>query len=758
MRSTNYRNISGLVVTLLLLALVALIAFTLLRTSGNEVAAPEISTPQATSTSVFADTGIGNPPTAVGLSANAPAEVPGEVTIEPAVEATTEQQQQESEAQIEPYSPAPTTSAESAVASGAPVTDSVSTTPAGPGISITIQPTPTRRSGDDTTDTASTPVIDPDTSPEAGVTIYANPNFVNGLAWAGKDLWLASAAGAQQWLEDEATPQTFGIEDGLSSELLRAVATCPLDEWSIVFASQVGLEVVDSEDNWRSVGTDEDLPFANLSAVACTDQILAVGSAVRGVALYDFDAEEWTQVAPPQGTLLQPVRDLAFAPNGALWVASGAEAAQIVDGEVEAIFDAENSPLTGEAIAAIGVAGDGALWLTTGDRLFRFLDDAWETYRANEIEGDYPQDPLRDLQPEEDGRVWLLSQSAEICRFDPELGSCVSWVSHDDGSTSPAVAFAVAADGNLAYATAGAGAQRMVANEWQQFYEPTPFPVTNRIFALASDTNGWLWAVTSSGAQRVNPAQPQQATLYTAQQGVSATNLRTLYADNFGGVWLGGIGAAHFDGETWTNFSASDGLASDAISAITQDSQSRVWFGTKSGLSIWTGSAFFNLTSENGLPDAEILSLAADAATVWIGSAKGGLYRFENNQLQVLTQENVGLPSNRITALLAMPNGTLYVGTDKGLVQFVRGEFVALRGIPAVPISALALSQSGDVVVGTTTRGTWRLAADAAEGAPFAQVQSDAGPLPTTVRSLAYDLFDAIWIGTDGAGVTRLVE
>ncbi len=756
MRSTNYRTISGLVVTLLLLALVALIAYTLLRSPGGEVTAPETSTPAATSTSVFADTGIGNPPTAVGLHIDAPSDAPTASTAGATAEAISAQQ--ETQPQVEPASPPLTTSVESGVAAGAPITDAASVAASAPPIAITIQPTPTRRSGDTQGDSAAVPPVDPDAAPEAGVTIFANPNFVNDVAWKGKELWLATAAGAQQWLEDAETAQGYGIADGLASEWLRAVSVCPLDEWSVLFASQVGLEVVDAEGDWRSVGTNEDLPFANLSAVTCTEETLAVGSAVRGVALYDVDAEEWTQVAAPQGTLTQPVRDLAFAPDGSLWVASGTEAAQIVDGDVEVTFDAENSPLTGEAITAIGVAGDGALWLTTGDRLLRYLDDAWETYRAGDIEGDYPQDPLRDLQPEEDGRVWLLSQSAEICRFDPELGSCVSLVRHDDGSNATALALAVAANGDLAYATAGAGAQRMVANEWQQFYEPTPFPATNRIFALATDTNGWLWAVTSSGAQRVNPAQPQQATLYTAQQGVSATNLRTLYADKSGGVWLGGIGASHFDGETWTNFSASDGLASDAISAITQDSQSRVWFGTKSGLSIWTGSAFFNLTSENGLPDAEILSLAADAATVWIGSAKGGLYRFENNQLQVLTQENVGLPSNRITALLAMPNGTLYVGTDKGLVQFVRGEFVELRGVPAVPISALALSQNGDVVVGTTTRGSWRLAANAAEGAPFEQLQSDAGPLPVVVRSLAVDLYGAIWIGTDGAGVTRLIE
>lgn len=734
MSSTNYRALSGAIVTLLLLALVALILLTLYRTPDDAFVTGAAAT--ATQTAASTPVDVENAPDAP-LIAQATTD-PGA----PAIDAP-------------PADP-------SAVAAGVEVTGTIAPTSSESSspIAITLQPTPTRRSdvSADNTEPAALATVDPDAAPEAGTTIYANANFVNDLALVDGDLWTTSSAGARLWQEDATQPQTFGMSEGLASENLRAVTTCPYDAWAVVFASQAGLEVVSADGEWRSLGNEDDLPFANLSAVACTEETLAVGSAVRGVALYDFDGEEWQEVEAAQGTLQQPVRMLAFDVDGSLWVALGAQVIHVVEGEVDGSFDADNSPLTGEAIVSLGVTGDGALWVTTGDRLFRYAGEEWQTYRPTDVEGDYPQDALADLVPEADGRVWIISQSAEICRFDFELLSCAPWMTHDDGSTASVTALVATSNGQLAYGTGGSGAQRLASNEWQQLYEPTPFPLTNRIFALVTDSNGWLWAATSWGAQRVNPAVPSEATTYTAQQGVSATSVRALYAEKLGGVWLGGIGASYFDGATWTNYSQSDGLAGDAIGAITQDSQSRVWFGTRSGLSIWTGNTFFNLTAENGLPDAEILSLAADAASVWIGSAKGGLYRFENNQLQVLTQENVGLPSNRITALLSMPDESLYVGTDKGLVHFVRGEFVEVRGVPAIAISTLARSESGDVLVGTTTQGSWRLRADAAQGAPFERLQSDEGALPTNVRSLAVDLYDAIWIGTDGAGVTRLVE
>ena len=46
---------------------------------------------------------------------------------------------------------------------------------------------------------------------------------------------------------------------------------------------------------------------------------------------------------------------------------------------------------------------------------------------------------------------------------------------------------------------------------------------------------------------------------------------------------------------------------------------------------------------------------------MWIGSAGGGLYRFERNQLQVLNSDNVNLPSDTVTALVLADDGSLLV-------------------------------------------------------------------------------------------------
>lgn len=297
----------------------------------------------------------------------------------------------------------------------------------------------------------------------------------------------------------------------------------------------------------------------------------------------------------------------------------------------------------------------------------------------------------------------------------------------------------------------------MEGGAWSNHVEDVTFPAANRIYALASDSRGYLWVANGGGLQQTNPANPQDAVLHSAGSGGPAvTNPRTLFADGVGGVWLGGLGAAYFDGATWTNYGQAEGLADEEITSITQDSQGRIWFGTRAGLSIWTGSTFFNLTASNGLPDAEILALAADADSVWIGSASGGLYRFENNQLQVLTQENVGLPSDRILSLLVAADRSLYVGTDRGLARFARGEFAPVGGVPAVAIPSLALGSDGSLWAATATSGVWTQPAGTQPTRAWTRAQSDAGALPAAVRTITTDLFGGVWMGTDDAGVVRI--
>lgn len=718
--------LTGVIVTLLLLALVALIVVTLVRFPLRQVddAAP------------------------AAVAVNAPAEMPlpdgpADLPPAPAVDASTA---------LTGTAPAATDQTpEAPAASTAPTPDAAAALPAAQPAEV-VEPAP---SGP-----LPLPTPDPAAPPAAAYQLFANANSVNDVALESGILWTATSGGALRWEIASGSSTAFTLADGITPGPLAAVVVCNIEGFGTIFGGNSGLQIYSVADNtWKQVvGGGAALAYSDVAALACdADQgIVAVGYASHGVDVYRARPGRWTYIEAADGLFTQGAAAVAVGPDGAVWAASGGTLVEI-QGTRTSTYTPDDSPLSGETITALRTDADGALWVTAGSRLYRLTGDAWESY-GGRADADFPRAKLIDVAPSQSGRAWLLSEDAEICRFDPEFESCAPFYVEAEGmAAGPATALDADAGGAVVYGTAGQGSALQTRGQWSTLAQPAGFPASNRVFALASDARGFLWVATTVGVQQADPARPTEiAYRYTAaKDGVSATNVRALSADARGGVWLGGIGASYFDGKRWTNYTQADGLVGDEITAIAEDNQGRVWFGTRTGLSIWTGATFFNLTGENGLPDSDILALAADGPGMWIGSANGGLYRFESNQLQVLTQANVGLPSDRVTSLLVLGDGTTLVGTDAGLARFEAGAVTLVDGVPATRITALAAAPTGAVWVGTADAGVF-VAADGQGFVPFAA--PDGGTFTSAVRAITIDIYGGAWIGGDNGGLARIAE
>lgn len=754
MQSSQFRRLTGLIVTVLVVLLVLLIGLTLARfpltqAEGAEEAPGQIATRAAEASAATA---------AAVEASNATATAAMVAGLMPTFTPTT-------------GAPAP-----GAVESATPAPDPVESAALG----VTLQATPTRRepaqgeatpageSVPDTTpaaaeapaetvptrDPSTLPLPDPGAPPTATVQFFANPNEVQDVAFDADGFWAATNAGAIRWDVDTGAATFFGLEQGLGSMRLTSAVACPLEDFGLVFGSDAGLQIWNAEEgSWRQVVSGgAAIRHRDVVALACdvAQGLLAVGYGEHGIDLFRARQGRWYYVERSEQVAPQGVTALAIGSGGVVWVASRGALAS-VNGTRITDYSAGSSPLTGEEITALAVDDGGALWVTAGDRLYRFADATWQVYDAGRVTGAFPAGLLADVQPAAGGRVWVAGAAGDLCRFDPELETCGLFYSGEEGmAAGPVRDLAVGANGAVGYGTAQTGSSVLARSRWRTLALEAGFPVANRTFAAVADTNGFLWVASAAGVQQVDPGRPLSARLIDATDAGSPPSVRTLFADARGGVWLGGLWASHFDGAAWTHYAQADGLAGDEVTAMAEDAQGRIWFGTPVGLSIWTGTTFFNLTGENGLPNAQISALAADAQGMWIGSAGGGLYRFENNQLQVLTAENVGLPSNTITALLAGADGVLYVGTDAGLAQLAAGAVEAVEELPGQPVTSLAASPDGSIWVGTQGAGAW-VRRDGA----WQPVAVQGVTLPGDVRTVAVDLYGGAWLGSE-AGLVRL--
>lgn len=115
--------------------------------------------------------------------------------------------------------------------------------------------------------------------------------------------------------------------------------------------------------------------------------------------------------------------------------------------------------------------------------------------------------------------------------------------------------------------------------------------------------------------------------------------------------------------------------------------------------------------------------------------------------LETRTTES-GLPSNRVTALAADPDGWLWVGTDRGLARFDGERFRAFAAADGrtLEVLALALDRAGGLWVGCAGDGLWRRAGGTLEPAP-----EGAALAGETVTALAAAPDGGLWAAAGGA-------
>src|SRR5262249_56790157 len=88
-----------------------------------------------------------------------------------------------------------------------------------------------------------------------------------------------------------------------------------------------------------------------------------------------------------------------------------------------------------------------------------------------------------------------------------------------------------------------------------------------------------------------------------------------------------GAGAAHYDRAAWTSVTAAStagGLASDQVSALLEERNGALWFGTSAGASRFDGASWRVFTTADGLVGNNVGAMARDSSgAVWIGTTAG---------------------------------------------------------------------------------------------------------------------------------------
>lgn len=186
------------------------------------------------------------------------------------------------------------------------------------------------------------------------------------------------------------------------------------------------------------------------------------------------------------------------------------------------------------------------------------------------------------------------------------------------------------------------------------------------------DRRGDVWVGASNGFSR-----------YRGEKLVDHTNLpsersgpvRSFAEDPQGRLWVAaGRDLLLLEGGRLSDFPG--WRPSSLITVIYRDSLGGMWVGTDwDGLYQWTGEAFRNYRSQDGLVGNRIRALLRDRqGALWISAVGAGVSRFCQGRFTNYGY-GTGLAGNRVYAIYEDEDGTLWFATRNGLTRRKDGKF-----------------------------------------------------------------------------------
>jgi len=286
---------------------------------------------------------------------------------------------------------------------------------------------------------------------------------------------------------------------------------------------------------------------------------------------------------------------------------------------------------------------------------------------------------------------------------------------------------------------------------------------------------------------------------WVMENGLPQNTVQALAQTRDGFIWLGTeVGLVRFDGSSFTLFdrNSSPALPGSDIRCLLPARDGALWIGTSEGLARWKDGAVTTFTTREGLPGNVVRALAMNDRSEVVAETDNGLAKVDGTRIVPLKQNKlisfhpgevafavtlpngdsaqatkstaelhrakldirwtVGkeLPGTRIQALAADREGSLWIGTNRGLVRWARGKLERLPITdPLASASVLTIMEDreGNLWVGTETGGLHILRDER-----FRTFGAREGLSSDATTALVEDHAGTLWVGTAGSGLNSV--
>jgi ligand-binding sensor domain-containing protein len=396
------------------------------------------------------------------------------------------------------------------------------------------------------------------------------------------------------------------------------------------------------------------------------------------------------------------------------------------------IYDGKNWKSTnltkGEFVSNIVEAPDKTIWLTSASSLTHYDGQIWRTYPVEQSVG-----YISAITITPQGAIWLGGQSSGLFQFDENKQQFIKYpISNISSMTSTP-------NGALWLGTYDSGIAYFDGRDLD-IYKPENTPINNFISASALSADGSLWFGTEQGASRYTEGKWQS---YTTSDGLVDDSILSMAASPDGSVWLGtDKGISNFDGNSWKTINLK-GLPGNRINAIAVTQNGTVWSVSGNNLFQFDGSHWNTVLLPTDVPINSVSGIAsAGEGSLWVITTMGVL-RFDGNNWMLLR-----FPGMESAACLAISDqGDVWIGTRDAGIFFLDGKLwnqVAIEHVRSVLIV-----QPGQVEV-TTDAGNVSI-----NGSYWRTYTKTDGLLSNTINKIVIAKDGEAWVATD-KGISNL--
>ena len=252
----------------------------------------------------------------------------------------------------------------------------------------------------------------------------------------------------------------------------------------------------------------------------------------------------------------------------------------------------------------------------------------------------------------------------------------------------------------------------------------------------------------------------------TETDGLASNMVLTIFEDSHGDIWFGTTdGITRYDGENSQTFTTEDGLAQDTIGLIFEDRQGMLWFddGVLSSV-LKRGKPMDMSWMETPLSELDITPHDEPPAGTRKPIRLKGVSRYNGEKFRIFTTAD-GLADDTVTDIFEDETGTLWFATGFGVSQYDGKTFNSIvmngpMGVWILPeawneVKAITEDTAGNFWFGSTAGITYHNLKTSdfrhfgvdSDFSPF-QEMGEAGTAHIT--DLQFDAKENLWMSQDG--------